>query len=208
MQNPDRVRYLAFPMGIQMSKYQEDFKKELNFISSLEYLSQPIEGLFRSKNSYLMKQPELSKLKTFFQLELAKYCDEILGSKSKLDITQAWVHRITKNSYLHEHVHSNSIVSGVFYFRNDNHANITFSKDTTDRITLQRHTVTEFNAEDLILAPQSGDLILFPSQLKHGVSINTKEKDRYSLAFNTFCFGELGNELSATQLIINEENNA
>ena len=192
-----------FPTTILQVKYQEDFKKEFEFIRSLEYQVQPT-GVFRSKNSYLIKRPELAKLKTFFQLQLNKYCDEVIGTKSKLDITQAWLQRNFKNSYTHDHVHPNSIVSGVFYFRNDDHAGITFNKDIIDRISLPKHSVTKLNTESYTLSPQTGDLILFPSHLRHAVPLNTKEDARYCLSFNTFCFGELGEELSSTHLIMNK----
>ena len=38
-----------------------------------------------------------------------------------------------------------------------------------------------------------GDLIIFPSWVPHGVSFNeTENKERISLAFNTFPIGEMG----------------
>ena len=198
---------MIFPTSVLLVKYKEDFKKEFKYIRNLEYDEQQLTGVFRSKDSYLMKQPELDKLHKFFQLALDTYANQVMGTKSKLEITQAWVQRNIKNSFTHDHVHPNSIISGVFYFRNDDHAGISFSKDTIERIALPKYTQTKLNSESFMLYPESGDLVLFPSYIRHGVPINTKEDSRYCIAFNTFHFGELGSRAGSTHLIINQESN-
>ena len=105
-----------FPTTLLVTKYEEDFKKEFKYIRQLEYEKQQITGVFRSTDSYLMKHPELSKLKEFFLEGLDKYTASILGTDKKLSITQAWIQRNVHHSLTHEHTHPNSIVSGVFYF--------------------------------------------------------------------------------------------
>ena len=197
---------LIFPTSLLVIKYKEDFKKEFKFIRKLAYDPQQVTGVFRSKDTYLMKRPELAKLKQFFQVALDTYCNQILGTKSKLDITQAWVQRNTKRSFTHDHVHPNRIISGVFYLRNEEQAGISLSKDTVSRIALQKYTNTRLNSESFMLYPKTGDLVLFPSNVRHSVPVNVKEESRYSLAFNTFCFGELGSIGGSTHLIINKEN--
>ena len=82
-----------FPTTLLVTKYEADFKKEFKYIRGLEYDKQQITGVFRSKDSYLMKHPELSKLKEFFLEGLDKYTTSILGTDKKLSITQAWVQR-------------------------------------------------------------------------------------------------------------------
>ena len=205
--NPKGEFIMIFPTTILLVKNKEDFKKEFKYIRNLDYDDQQLTGVFRSKDSYLMKHSELSNLNKFFQLALDTYANQVMGTKSKLEITQAWVQRNIKNSFTHDHVHPNSIISGVFYFRNDDHAGISFSKDTIDRIALPKYTQTKLNSESFMLYPKSGDLVLFPSNIRHGVPINTKEDSRYCLAFNTFHFGELGSRAGSTHLIINKDSN-
>ena len=205
--NPKGQLIMIFPTTILLVKNKEDFKKEFKYIRNLDYDDQQLTGVFRSKDSYLMKHSELSNLNKFFQLALDTYANQVMGTKSKLEITQAWVQRNIKNSFTHDHVHPNSIISGVFYFRNDDHAGISFSKDTIDRIALPKYTQTKLNSESFMLYPKSGDLVLFPSNIRHGVPINTKEDSRYCLAFNTFHFGELGSRAGSTHLIIYKDSN-
>jgi len=45
-----------------------------------------------------------------------------------------------------------------------------------------------------------------PSGLRHSVPINLKKESRYSLAFNSFCFSELGAEDNSTHLTFKDIN--
>ena len=193
-----------FPTTLLVTKYEGDFKKEFKYIRGLEYDNQQITGVFRSKDSYLMKHPELSKLKEFFLEGLDKYTTSILGTDKKLSITQAWVQRNIKHSFTHEHTHPNSIISGVFYFRNDKHAGIAFNKAAIDRLMLPRVKHHRLNSDSWQFQPQSGELILFPSSARHSVPPNVKDESRYSLSFNSFCFDELGVQSLSTHLNIKD----
>ena len=194
-----------FPTSILVIQYKENFKKEFKFIKNLAWDPQQLTGVFRSSDTYLMQHSALLKLKEFFQLGLETYCHQVLGTKSKLNITQAWVQRNIKTSFTHAHMHPNSIVSGVFYFKNNNHTGIAFDKTNVDRFSLLKYKTTRLNGETFTLYPKTGDLVLFPSNLIHSVPINPKEEDRYCLSFNSFCFGELGSMVNSTHLIINKE---
>jgi len=195
-----------FPTSLLVCTYKDDFKKEFKHIRNLEYTDQQVTGVFRSKDSYLMKHPELSKIKEFLLESLDKYTNLIVKTKQKASITQAWVQRNPYGSFTHEHTHANSLISGVFYFRNDDHAAITFTVDTVARIRPQIETYTRLNAESFTFKPLSGDVILFPSGLRHSVPPNPKKESRYSLAFNSFSFTELGTEAGSTHLTFKEIN--
>ena len=50
---------------------------------------------------------------------------------------------------------------------------------------------------------EEGDLILFPSWMVHSVDVNdTEDKERISLAFNTFPIGEMGYNNNITHLFL------
>ena len=132
------------------------------------------------------------------------YCEKIFCTKNRVDITQAWVQRNGRGSFTHDHTHPNSILSGVFYFRNDDQAPITFSKDIINRLALPQEKSTTLNSEAFVLHPKSGDLLIFPSNLRHSVSINPKEESRYCMSFNSFCYQTLGQKESLTHLTIKE----
>ena len=56
------------------------------------------------------------------------------------------------------------------------------------------------NSETFYLPLVSGELILFPSHLRHSVPRNTSDEVRISLSFNTFVKDSLGSQDSLTEL--------
>jgi len=47
---------------------------------------------------------------------------------------------------------------------------------------------TKYGHDDLLITPEVGKMVLFPSSLKHGVKVNKSAQNRVSLAFNLFPF--------------------
>ena len=134
-----------------------------------------------------------------------------MQSKQRLVITQCWANRNPKGSKHHEHVHPNSIISGVMYFQiNEKLPPISFSKANQDGMKLDPEKYNHVNSESFMLPCKTGELILFPSSLKHSVPINQGDEDRISVSFNTFCIDVIGSEQSLTHLdirrLMNEHN--
>ena len=48
------------------------------------------------------------------------------------------------------------------------------------------------------IQPKAGRLLLFPSSLLHGVEQNTIGSVRYTMSFNTFIEGSIGNKMNLT----------
>ena len=68
-------------------------------------------------------------------------------------------------------------------------------------IEFRYKNLTNWNSTSFHLKIKEGDLVIFPSWVIHSVDQNTtKNKERISLAFNTFPIGELGNYNDITQL--------
>ena len=194
-----------FPTPVLITKYEEDFNKEMKYVENLKYTEQKAEGTknFRSTDSYLFKHEPLKKIKNFCGESLNKYTEKILNSKQRLIITQCWTNKNPPGAKHHGHSHPNSIVSGVFYFKiGDKLPPIRFAKSNQNVIKLEPLKYTHINAETSLLPCVSGELLLFPSSLTHSVPVNQSEETRYSLSFNTFCIDILGSEQALTHLDI------
>ena len=192
-----------FPTPVLITKYEEDLKEETKYIENLEYKDQKENKNFRSKDSYLFKHEPLKKIKNFCGESLTKYTEKILNSKQRLVITQCWTNRNPPGAKHHEHVHPNSIVSGVFFFRiGGKLPPIQFVKSIQGAMKLDPVKYNNVNAETFLLPCVPGELLLFPSNLKHSVPINLSDETRYSMSFNTFCIDTLGSESSLTHLDI------
>ena len=202
MKEKDELLHI-FPTPVLIVKYKEDISEETKYIENLEYTEQKDNKNFRSTDSYLFKHEPLKKIKNFCGESLNKYTEKVLNSKQRLVITQCWTNKNPLGSKHHEHVHPNSIVSGVFYFKvGDKLPPIQFSKTNQNALQLDPSKYTPINAEMFMLFCVPGELLLFPSSLKHSVPINQSEKTRYSLSFNTFGIDILGSENSLTHLDI------
>ena len=93
----------------------------------------------------------------------------------------------------HEHNHSNSVFSGVYYFEDLDKSPIYFKRPSSN------HDIFDFANEDgtsswntynaakyIASDVTAHSCIIFPSTLSHGVEKNISSKNRYSIAFNTW----------------------
>jgi len=194
-----------FPFPVLICKYENSIEEEFKFVKNLKYSKQKDNGNFKSDDTYLLKHQELSKIKEFFLQSLNKFTQNIIQTKQRLVVTQAWTNRNPPHSKHHGHVHPNSIISGVFYFRQSKTLPpIQFSKTVQDGIKLAPEKYNNLNAETFLLPMVDGELVLFPSSLRHSVPLNKGNEERYSMSFNTFCIDEMGSKDSLTHLNLRE----
>ena len=192
-----------FPTPILITKYDGDISEEIKYVENLEYKDQKENKNFRSKDSYLVKHDPLKKIKIFCGESITKYTEKILNSKQRLVITQCWTNKNPPGAKHHEHVHPNSMASGVFFFKiGGKLPPIQFAKSNQVAMKLDPVKYNNITAETFMLPCVPGELLLFPSNLKHSVPTNLSEETRYSMSFNTFCIDVLGSENSLTHLDI------
>ena len=200
-----------FPTPILITKYEGSLVDELKHINTLEWIEQKANSNFKSKDTYLLNHEQFKNIKNFIYESLNKFTKNISQSDQKLVVTQCWLNKNPKGSKHHEHVHPNSIISGVFYFKQDPKLPpISFSKSIQHAMKLDPKKYNNLNSETFLLPCTDGELILFPSNLKHSVPVNMGDEPRISMSFNTFSIDTLGSEDSLTHLdirrIINEHN--
>jgi len=200
-----------FPTPILITKYKSSLVDELKYIDTLDWIEQKSNRNFKSKDTYLLSHEQFKNIKNFIYESLNKFTKNILVSDQRLVVTQCWLNKNPKGSKHHEHVHPNSIISGVFYFKQDPKLPpISFSKSIQHAMKLDPKKYNNLNSETFLLPCTDGELILFPSNLKHSVPINMGDEPRISMSFNTFSIDTLGSEDSLTHLdirkIMNEHN--
>ena len=200
-----------FPTPVLITKYEGDLNKELKYVDNLPYKEQKSNANFKSADTYLLEIEELKNIKNFMYESLNKFTKNISQSEQRLVITQCWANKNPPGSKHHEHVHPNSILSGVFYLRQDKTLPpIQFAKSVQAAMKLDPKKYNNLNSETFLLPCVAGELLLFPSSLKHSVPTNMGKEARISLSFNTFSVDTLGSEESLTHLdirrIMNEHN--
>tara|TARA_R100000008_G_C3507953_1_gene127260 strand:+ start:91 stop:699 length:609 start_codon:yes stop_codon:yes gene_type:complete len=162
--------------------------KELELIKKMSFRSQKFgNGNQATKNSYILNEIEFGHLKRFILENLKTYAKTVLETSEELYITQSWTNRNKKGMVHHEHIHPNSIVSGVLFLnKEEKFPPIKFSKNVFNSIQLKINKFNSFNSTNFSVGVKPGKLILFPSSLRHSVPVNICEEERYTLSFNTF----------------------
>ena len=148
----------------------------------------------QSDDTFILDKPELSRVRQFIESKLKEYAFNVMGSDSEMVITQSWLNKSSNGEYHHEHKHPNSMISGVWYPQiHEQLPPIEFKTDIQRDVALSLKKYNHYNSASFILPLRKGELILFPSHLRHSVPINQSDEERISLSFNTWCKGNLGN---------------
>ena len=198
-----------FPTPVLIAQYPLPFDKELEFIRELPCRRENKGGDAgnvihynrQSEDTFVLDKPELSNIRAFIQSKIYKFVKEIMNSTDELVITQSWINKSGKGESHHEHVHPNSLVSGVWYpVINEQLPPIQFRSKSQRDVSLQCEKFNNFNSATFLLPMKAGELIIFPSNLTHSVPANQSETERISLSFNTWAKGSLGDINSLTYL--------
>ena len=169
---------------------------ELKYIESqLERPSKAIDN-HASPNKNVLAHDELKDLQTIIQQHLDNYFKAVYNTSNNvaLQITQSWLTLSRKGESHHSHTHPNSVVSGVLYVSVAGNDGINFYRNEENLwFELEPSESNYYNSYKIHVATKVGDLVLFPSSVKHGVNKVTEDIKRVSLSFNTFFSGEMGN---------------
>ena len=93
------------------------------------------------------------------------------------------------------------MISGVWYPQiHEQLPPIEFRNRSQRDVVLSIQRYNTFNSQTFLLPIKRGELILFPSNLTHGVPPNQSDEERISLSFNTWPKGSLGDISSLTFL--------
>ena len=188
----------GFPIMVYKSEHILT-NKEYEVLISREYSyymrkDVPTSGSITTEH-YVLDNPELAKIKKDIENHLHNYTWALMKINNPFIITNSWCTRNPKGTTHHKHTHPNSIFSGVYYADAES-SDITFSWPTTFsknfNFQYDYWAHNEYNSEQYVLSPRSGDIVIFPSWIDHSVSENTGDNDRIVIGFNSFVTGELG----------------
>ena len=195
MMKPEMINLFAVPVAKSpIGKNYTD--SELKYIESqLERPSKAIDN-YASPNKNVLAHDELKDLQTIIQQHLDNYFKAVYNTSNNvaLQITQSWLTLSRKGESHHSHTHPNSVVSGVLYVNVAGNDGINFYRNEENLwFELEPSETNYYNSYKIHVATKVGDLVLFPSSVKHGVNKVTEDIKRVSLSFNTFFSGEMGN---------------
>ncbi len=178
---------------------------DVAFIKSLKMIRNKSNLI--SENLYIFEEPQLRSVKKAIQEALDFYAGDVLGIKQRLYVTQSWSLINNPGVGMHGHTHSNSLVSGSLYFTDmpDPPSGMIFDRNRTyQQIELrpEREKNNLYNAQANLVMPRKNEVILFSSSLQHMVQVNGSAEPRYSIAFNSFIKGRIGDFRDVSELVL------
>jgi uncharacterized protein (TIGR02466 family) len=198
--------YGIFPTPIYVSKIDRKLTdNELEFVFENKKYFCKNDSNIVTENKYILNEKIFLNLKKEINLKISDYFLKIICTSNNIEpyITQSWINYTEKNQYHTRHNHPNSILSGVFYINCDEKFDkIVFFKDKYETIKLEIEQWNLWNSDSWIFDVKPGDIILFPSHLKHMVETTKSDKTRISLAFNVFIRGQIGKKEFSSELIL------
>jgi uncharacterized protein (TIGR02466 family) len=108
----------------------------------------------------------------------------------KLGIDNSWINIQEPDSRLNFHTHPDSVISGAIYVNVDDDSSKLYFYNPNPYLEYINYfnapeTHTYLNYKTIYLKPNNGDLILFPSWLRHGSEDLNKTIGRVVISFNT-----------------------
>jgi uncharacterized protein (TIGR02466 family) len=193
-----------FPIPTLHSALGREFTdEEIDFFNEMGKKTIKNEGNATSHNNYVLDEPELLNLRTDLMEVVNYWFTKLIKNKNAQPyITQSWLNWTMKDQFHHKHTHSNSYISGVLYIHGEDDR-ICFEKTAYEQIKIQPDNPEDsnmFNAEMSWFKVNPGKIILFPSSVIHYVDKKEHETPRVSLAFNIFVKGNIGKNVSLTEL--------
>jgi len=196
-----------FPEPLYVSKLERALtNEELKTINKCRKQTNNKTGNSQTTANYILEYKTLKNLKKDLHTKVMDYFNEVVCTSNSIipSITQSWINYTETNQFHHRHSHFNSYVSGVFYIDTQKEVDsITFYKpNANETIRLNVTKYNPFNSPTCSFTVQTGDVILFPSFLHHGVDKKKGTNTRISLSFNVFFKGKIGDNQGLTELVL------
>ncbi|MAT92715.1 MAG: hypothetical protein CME59_08945 [Halioglobus sp.] len=150
-------------------------------------------GGWYSRGGFLArKEPEVTQLQGFFSRSLRKYLAGVVSEEfaqaAKINL-HTWVALTQAREYQPPHVHAKSHISGVYYV---NVPDCPQPQGDLEFITPVGEQELDFfasiSATSYKVRPRPGDLVLFPSYLRHYTHPFFEGADRSLVVFTATCY--------------------
>ena len=186
--------HLLFPTPVYVDNIGVDFE----ISTEREYVN--AEGGLVSRNqNYLLGN---KKLREGIELHIENYLRTYLRLHRSVGLKHqcSWILLTDKGGYSPRHFHSNSWLSGIYYYHvNKNSGDLKFedapphswccgNMDPSDQI----EEYNLINSNSMKYKPKPGDVYLFPSHLNHSATKNESDEQRICISFNYSLCGKWG----------------
>ena len=182
---------------------------ELNFFKSLDtkpHMATLNISTKLTKGVNILNNRELYRIKGVIWNNFVDYVDNVLEINNKFYMCNSWGTIQKKDDYHPNHNHQNSVFSSVFYVQASD-SSITFTVDRSkimEGFLFEYHikNFNHFNALSWKVPVETGDMIIFPGELKHESQVNIDDDERMIIGSSYFLKGDLGSDSNYNSISI------
>ena len=183
-----------------MARFQvPDFDQEVLDVDEVDLENDPEwfqnpkqDKVWNHSSHHILLEPEYNDLKTMVESAIESYLYMVLSVQKDITIKHAssWLTIGLDGCATAEHLHTNSVYSGILYLRSlPNSGNLFFVKGdapswSSTTILPRISSFNILNSSSYEVQPNEGDVFVFPSHCRHGVTVNNSGTRRCALAFN------------------------
>lgn len=183
-----------FPQGVVASYKHENYVLDPESIKSLER-SQEINGIRTTqlkamRNENILDQEILFPIRDFIVDSIHHYLSNVaMLPYTEFWFSSSWINWTDPGGRQEYHNHTNSIVSGCYYiYCTEKMPGLTFWKQKISNVpylsVYSNSGANSVHSDHAELKTNTGDLVIFPSQMIHGYDSNNTEETRITLAWN------------------------
>jgi len=194
------IEHLLFPTLVYQNNIPVN-NTELEVVKNMMFERAHSNNGFITKDKTILTLLSETRKSICQHLEFYIYNVLRISKKHKFYITTSWVNKHITGDAAHTHFHANSLISGCYYLQMPKNAgDICFPKPSNHNnflnnlFNFELNGINEINTSEYKIIIKPGTLLLFPSQIKHYTEINNSSEERYSLAFNVWVKGQIGND--------------
>lgn len=140
---------------------------------------------FSSKN--LLEDPDWKDIMSFLQDFANTMIATVNDTNGVVSFINSWVTIYPPGTYVPEHIHSNSMLSGVFYANvPENGGNLIFKDPSAVAKTMFGRHYNDFPTVSTLHTHvvNTGQMVIFPAWLPHLTEINRSQDNRIMVSFN------------------------
>jgi len=144
-------------------------------------------GVTSFNSNSLLDLPEWKEVIDFLYDFANTMISTVNDSNKNIKFVNSWVTIYPPKTYVPEHIHSNSLLSGVFYAKvSNNCGNLIFKDPAAVAKTMCIADINYFPTVKTIYTHivEQGQMIIFPSWLPHLTEQNHSDSDRIMVSFN------------------------
>lgn len=183
-----------FPVTIANFKNPHHPKIEQSLIQECNQIRNKItkggsdwdSNLYNTHGTLDLNQNEkFRELNCWVTLQVEEYAKTIGYPNTKVKCGESWFNYYEKNDYQEKHEHYGFDISAVYYLSCPlNSGSIRFYSHEPQGVKENFISKNPYTWRSFIINPQPGQLLVFKSNLTHGVAQSKTEKPKISFAYN------------------------